>query len=67
MKSKSIRIKIKLNFLCFIISRNAQNLELQYLVGYNNDGHQNLIWNYMNGWFAYSIENMVKIIILLFH
>lgn len=43
------------------IKSNTQNLELQYLIGYNNNGHQNLIWNYMSGWFAYSIENMVHL------
>ncbi len=30
-------------------------------MGYDNDGHDNVVWNYLNGWFAYSVENNVVI------
>jgi len=36
-------------------------LSLQFINGYNNDGHHNLVWNYQLGWFAYTLENMIII------
>jgi len=32
---------------------------LDYIVGYNNDAHSNIVWNIPGGWFAYAVENYV--------
>lgn len=31
------------------------------MIGYNNDAHENVVWNYMKGWYAYAVENVIVI------
>jgi len=34
---------------------------LDYLIGYNSETHDNLIWNQKENWMAYSVENLLII------
>ena len=43
------------------IHENPDHFKLNNLIGYNNDSHDNLVWNYVNGWFGYTIENLLII------
>ena len=43
----------------FCFTSNPTALKLDFLIGYNNDSHDNLVWNFVNGWFAYTVENLV--------
>lgn len=29
------------------------------MISFNNEAHDNVVWNYMTGWFAYSSQNMI--------
>ncbi|KRX04875.1 WD40-repeat-containing domain [Pseudocohnilembus persalinus] len=43
------------------IRDNPSEVSLEYIIGYNNDSHENIVWNYMKGWFAYAVENIIII------
>lgn len=42
-----------------MIKQNQPNFKIKYLIGYESYGHDNLVWNYVFGWFAYTIDNLV--------
>ena len=41
------------------IKNNPDNFQCDYVIGYNNNCHDNLVWNFMYGWFAYTCENLI--------
>lgn len=43
------------------IFRQRTNLSIKYHIGYNNDAHENVVWNSPGGWFAYGSENYLVI------
>jgi len=43
------------------IYKHRNMIGLDYIVGYNNDAHSNIVWNVPGGWFAYAVENYLVI------
>jgi len=49
--------------LRIILFRNNKNEQfcVDCIVGFNNDSHDNVVWNYLQSYIAYSVENIVVI------
>ena len=37
------------------------SFKMEMLIGYNFNTHDNIVWNYLFGWFAYSVDNLLVI------
>lgn len=46
-------------FIFFCHRSNKEEFATEYIVSFNNDAHDNVVWNYMTGWFAYTSQNMI--------
>ncbi|KAL4455065.1 hypothetical protein ABPG74_006447 [Tetrahymena malaccensis] len=40
---------------------NKEEFQTEYIISFNNESHDNVVWNYMAGWFAYSSQNLIII------
>ena len=47
---------IKFNIIFY---SNKEEFHTECIVSFNNDAHDNVVWNYIQGWFAYSTSNIV--------
>lgn len=36
------------------LRENKEDFATDYVISFNNEAHDNVVWNYMTGWFAYS-------------
>ncbi|EGR29688.1 notchless, putative [Ichthyophthirius multifiliis] len=43
------------------IRDNKEEFLTEFMISYNNDSHENVVWNYMCGWFAYTTQNFIII------
>jgi hypothetical protein len=55
MYQKDYQLKIDL------IKQNQPQFKIRFLVGCESYNHDNLVWNYVFGWYAYTLDNLIVI------